>query len=84
MLSLYSPPNIDLLRKSSGALWSCMYQGQAALCVTEVKNILSVVGVVPFPQTSTHNGSFYVVEQMGADIMSLSGTERTLPDEESL
>ena len=80
MLSLYTPPNEELSRKSFGVVLSCMYQGQNNLLVVDAKCIRSVVALVPFPDTSPchtsnppQNGPFYVVEKMGMDVACMGG-----------
>ena len=48
LVSLYSPPNKFLLKRSHGTLIVCRYQDEAVLVVVNVKSILSVVAMVPF------------------------------------
>lgn len=47
MVSLYSPPDHDLLKKTFGTLYVCQYQGDVALLVIPVKSILALAAMVP-------------------------------------
>lgn len=76
MVSVYSPPDPDLLRLSSGALWSCQHQ-EDALEVIPIKVIESVVAMVPHPRSSDPavdarlSGRVFVVEKLGLDILAM-------------
>jgi hypothetical protein len=72
LVSDYSPPDLDLLRKSYHTLWTCRYQGAQALRVIGVKNICSVIAMVPFP---FNEGEYFVGEKIGLEVTSLSGLE---------
>ncbi|KZV79484.1 hypothetical protein EXIGLDRAFT_578030, partial [Exidia glandulosa HHB12029] len=47
MAALYTRPDADLYRRSSGALWSCSPRGEEGLAVVEIHSIGSVVAMVP-------------------------------------
>ena len=49
LVSPYSPPNKYLLHISHDTLVVCRYEGDATLWAIDVKSILSVVAMVPFP-----------------------------------
>ncbi|KAF9020619.1 hypothetical protein BDZ89DRAFT_1072147 [Hymenopellis radicata] len=75
MVSLYSRPDIDLLRKSSNTLWSCTHQGDQGVCVVDVKSIEAVVGMIPH---STHfltgaENHVFVAEKPGLDVAEMGG-----------
>lgn len=81
MVSLYSPPNEDLLRKSFNTLYSCSYTGQENLRVVNVKTIKSVVAVIPHSIVAVEDeiaaaevaGKVFIVEKLGLDVMTLAG-----------
>lgn len=82
MVSLYGPPNQNLLNQSYQAVYSCAYRGQENLTVVDVKLIESVVAVIPHElsinQISDPNmrsqvqGKVFVVEKLGLDVMLLA------------
>jgi hypothetical protein len=73
LVSLYSPPDQDLLEASSQALWACQYLGDESLCVINVKTIISVVAIVPLPHSGQPKGMF-VVEKLGLDVAEMGGS----------
>jgi hypothetical protein len=76
MVSVYSPPHVELLTLSYHTLWSSMYQG-------DVKLIAAVVVMVPhqpFPGDSVE--CFFVLEKPGIDVASLGGSTESVPDKE--
>jgi hypothetical protein len=72
LVSDYSPPDLDLLRHSYETLWTCRYQGADNLRVVDVKNIQSVVAIVPFP---FQHEKFFVGEKLGLEVTALGGVE---------
>lgn len=70
VLSLYSPPDEDLLDKSFGTLHVSKHLGDERLAVVPIQDLLMVVGMMPW-----HGGGdrFYVAEKMGMDTSILSG-----------
>lgn len=79
MVSLYSAPNPVLARQSFNTILSCSYHSQDALAVIRIKDIQSVVAMVPHPRAEEGTlagdlyGRFYVVEKMGLDVMTMAG-----------
>ena len=47
LVSLFSDPDPTLLRLSVNTLWSCEYQGDAALRFIDIRSIQAVVAMVP-------------------------------------
>jgi hypothetical protein len=89
LVSLYSPPNPALLSDSYNTLWSCQYHGSDSFQVVNVKQIVSVVAMVPLPAEVTESGdsgeedeeSYFVVEKPGLEIFYLGGVEEDLSDD---
>ncbi|KAI0058691.1 hypothetical protein BV25DRAFT_1188194 [Artomyces pyxidatus] len=81
LVSLFSPPDPNMLEKSLGAVWSCRYQGAAGLRVVPIKCITSVVAVVPFPLgahtqvRAIAERPHFIVEKMGLDVAYMGGHE---------
>jgi hypothetical protein len=48
MISVYSKPEPNLLKESSGTLRVIDYAGSKGLCIIEAKSITSVVALIPF------------------------------------
>ncbi|RDB26701.1 hypothetical protein Hypma_005263 [Hypsizygus marmoreus] len=85
MISLYSRPDLDLLRKSSNTLWSCRHQGVAGLVVVEARSIEAVVAMAPHSVTILGEewaGRVFVVEKPGLDVAEMGGVVEDIPDEE--
>ncbi|KAG6914498.1 hypothetical protein DXG01_016921 [Tephrocybe rancida] len=84
-ISLYSRPDPELLESSSGTLWSCRHQGDAAVVVVDVKCIEAVVAVVPH-STGILGAEWadrvFIVEKPGLDISIMSGVVEEIPDEQ--
>jgi hypothetical protein len=72
LVSNHSPPDLALLRKSYNTLWTCRHQGADDLHVVDVKNIHSVVAVVPFP---FERDKFFIGEKLGLEVTALGGLE---------
>lgn len=54
----------------------CGYQGDAALVIIDVKSIVSVVGMIPFPYTLDDRGDqYFVAEQIGLDVVDTDAQE---------
>ena len=74
LVSLYGPPDPDLLSDSFNTLWACTYSGAENLSVIAVKSILSVVSVQPLPTVDGDpDGLFFIVEKSGLDDVELTG-----------
>lgn len=76
LVSPYSPPIQYLLEVSNSTLVVCMYQGEDVLWVIDVKSILSVVAMIPFPYTiDGHNDYYFMVEKVGLDVVEADTQE---------
>jgi len=77
LVSMYGPPNADLLEDSSRELWACEYQGDSNLKVINISSIISVVSMQPLPKLSTDEFDgkklWFVVEKSGLDDTELTG-----------
>lgn len=73
LISLYSPPDEDLLRLSCNALVVCGYLGDDALMVVNVGSILSVIAMVPFP--GGDGNRFFLIEKIGLDVIGVDNLE---------
>ena len=71
LISVYDPPNSELLDQSSGALWLERYRGDETLKVINIKLILTCVGMIPFVEPP--DDRFFVCEKMGLEIGSFCG-----------
>jgi hypothetical protein len=77
LVSIYSPPDLNLLRLSSQTLWACRHQGTVSLRVIDFKTIISVVAMVPLPHIPD---LFFVVEKMGLDVADLAGSDERVEE----
>jgi len=76
LVSIYSPPDEYLLRHSNTALVVCRYRGEEILAVIDVKSILSVVAMVPFPFIVGGRGDqHFVIEKIGLDVLEADDSE---------
>jgi len=74
VVSIYGPPDADMLTKSSHALWAAAYMGDTNLHVIEVKDIVSVVSMQPLPQRpGDPDNLWFVIEKSGLDDTELTG-----------
>ena len=74
LVSLYGPPNPNLLSDSFNCLWACTYSGTANLVVIPVKSISSVISMQPLPKVDGDpNRLFFVLEKLGLDDVELTG-----------
>ncbi|KAF9463097.1 hypothetical protein BDZ94DRAFT_637947, partial [Collybia nuda] len=81
VISVFSPPNHDLLHQSFQTVYACHYQGVDALLVIDIKQIESVVSMIPYFKV-TPDGELeipetehFLMEKIGLDITSLLGKE---------
>ncbi|KAF8808613.1 hypothetical protein BYT27DRAFT_7255258 [Phlegmacium glaucopus] len=82
VVSLYSHPCNNLLEYSYHTLLSCSYMGDAALCVIDIKSIISVVGMVPHCPFPGALEQYFVIKKPGLDIAVLGGVAEVVPDVE--
>jgi len=74
LVSLYGPPDQDLLEDSFHCVWACTYSGTENLSVIPVNSILSVISIQPLPKVpGDPDGLFFVVEKSGLDDVELTG-----------
>ncbi len=69
------------------ALWSCTYLGDGALKFIDVKDIQSVVAMVPHSPSIDGRPAedrFFLVEKPGFDVALMSGAEEDMPGEENV
>jgi hypothetical protein len=79
LVSVYDPPDLDLLHESSHALWVARYRGNEALKVINITSISTCVAMVPF--TKPPDGRFFVCEKMGLEIGHLGGSHEEVDDD---
>lgn len=77
IVSLYGPPNEEMLNESSHTLWASEYKGQGNLRCLPVAAIISVISMQPLPRRPEDpENLWFVVEKSGLDDVELSGYER--------
>lgn len=80
-VSLYSLPDAYILQLSYDTLCVCGYHGQDAVVVIDVRSIISVVAMVPFPFiVGGRNNQFFMIEQIGLDVVETDVTVAQLDD----
>ncbi|KAI0077274.1 hypothetical protein K474DRAFT_1684384 [Panus rudis PR-1116 ss-1] len=84
LVSIFSDHDISLYEECFETLLVCRYQGDAALQVVDIKHIVAVVVMIPFPLTAKESvdstcadraSRFYVAEKPGLDVANMSGVE---------
>ncbi|TBU62242.1 hypothetical protein BD310DRAFT_811434 [Dichomitus squalens] len=93
MVSIFSKPDPAILRDTYGALMACRYRGEESREVINVKDIVSVIAMVPLqprreeaedPQHAhQENSMFFVMERLGFDCSWIGREERLDADEDS-
>jgi len=74
VVSVYGPPNMDLLVQSSHVLWAAAYTGDTNLHVVNTRDIISVVSMQPLPRKPDDPEDWwFVVEKSGLDDTELTG-----------
>jgi hypothetical protein len=80
-VSLYSPSDNYILDKTYGTLCVCGHQGEDAIAVIDVKSIVSVIAMVPFPfLVGGRNNQYFMVEQIGLDVVETDVISPSLDD----
>ena len=80
MVSLFSPPDLDILKISHQAAYICLHGGIGALTVVDVKTIRAVVSMVPDYRVTAEGdivipeNTFSLVEVPFLRLASLCGT----------
>jgi len=70
LVSLYALPNEHVLQYTNNSLVVCRYHGEGALVVIDVRSILSVVAMIPFPfLLDGYNNQYFMVEKIGLDVI---------------
>lgn len=77
VVSLFGLPDADMLHRSLGTVWVCGYHGNNALQIVNVRDIVSVIGMVPFPDRP---GYFFAVEKPGLDVLHMAGIDEEDPE----
>jgi len=76
LISLYSPPNEHILRSTSDTLVVCRHQHERELTVIDVKSILSVIAMAPFPfLIDGHGNQYFMIEKMGLGVIKADALE---------
>ena len=74
LVSLYGPPNAEMLEQSFRTLWACTYSGLNDLLVIPISSIISVVSMQPLPRLPEDpEDLWFVVEKLGLDDTEVSG-----------
>ena len=70
LVSLYLPPNKHLRQITHDTLVVCEFQGEGALVVIDIKSILAIIAMVPFPFLIDGRGDqYFMIEQVGLDVV---------------
>lgn len=76
VVSVYGPPNAEMLQESSHTLHACEYQGYDNLQCVSVSSIISVVSMQPLPRLpGDPENLWFVVEKSGLEDVQLFGDE---------
>jgi len=79
VVSIFSSPDQELLEHSFQAIYACHYQEDNALVAIDVKNINSVVSMVPYFKIAQDgeilmlHTEHFLVEKIGMEITALLG-----------
>jgi len=74
LISLYGPPDADILEDSYHTLWACKYHGDDNLKVIPISAIISVISMQPLPRkTGDPENLWFVVEKSGLDDIEITG-----------
>ena len=69
LVSLYDPPNDYLLRTTYNTLVVCRKR-DPALTVIDIRSILSVITMAPFPfLIDGHGDQYFMIEKAGLDVI---------------
>jgi hypothetical protein len=73
LISIYGPPDVDLLEQSFQTLWACEYRPDH-FRIIDISTILSVISMQPLPKCAGEvRDLWFVVEKSGLDDSSLTG-----------
>ena len=82
LVSRYSPPHAEILKKSHNTYWSCTHGKIEDMEIIPVKTILSAVSIIPhnlFQDDSEQR--YFVVERPGLEVAHMGGVEESILDE---
>lgn len=79
MVSRYTPPDQEILKKSHGVVYLCSYTGKEDLVVISAKQILSVVAMIPLDHENPEK--VFLVEKPGLDVAILGSKDEALQEE---
>jgi hypothetical protein len=69
LVSFFSKPDEEIIRRTHGVLTVCEYLGTEWLDVIKVGSIQAVVGMVPFcKQVEGRGPRFFLAEKLGLDV----------------
>ena len=71
LVSLYGPPNAEMLEQSFWTLWACTYSGLNDLLIIPISSIISIVSMQTLP--CLPEDLWFVVEKSGLDDTEVSG-----------
>ncbi|KAF9646784.1 hypothetical protein BDM02DRAFT_3156425 [Thelephora ganbajun] len=78
---LYSPADEYIFHLTHGTLCICEHQGEENVVVVNVKSIISVVAMVPFPFIVRGcNNQYFMIEQIGLDVVDTDATVASADD----
>lgn len=85
LVSVYSPPNEDMLQESFQTLWACHYSGNNCLRIVQLSEIISVVSMQPLPRRDENDpiNLWFVVEKPGLDDVEVAGINGLFHDDEN-
>jgi hypothetical protein len=84
LVSVYGPPDQQMLDDSFHTLWACHYLGSANLKIIKLEEIISVVSMQPFPQNQGDpDNLWFVVEKSGLDDIEIIAAENPSSDLDS-
>ncbi|KAF8836906.1 hypothetical protein BDN67DRAFT_991965 [Paxillus ammoniavirescens] len=81
LVSFFSQPDPHLLHLSWHTFLSCVHSGHNALCVIEVKSIVSVVAMILHKTPGDNRLRHFVVEKPGLDVATIGGWEEDTDEE---
>ena len=74
LVSMYGPPDEDMLEESYNTLYACHYQGTSDLKIIKASSILSVISMQPLPKLpGDPENLWFVIEKSGLDDTELHG-----------
>lgn len=73
LISIYGPPDADLLEQSHQTLWACEYRPDN-FRIIDISTILSVISMQPLPKCAGEvRDLWFLVEKSGLEDSSLTG-----------